>query len=192
MKATDPSGLVAASESGTLTGVATGLAAGGVILTQSDLGTAESTAESFLEGVAALSGVSRGIACNFFKVAVTIATSGRSGGGLCGTNSVANNPDEDGVTTPTGGSGGGGQCTPERQRELQEEKNRACNQKRSCRSGRGLISDQSQVLSRIANGQACVAARERINNECFLGGDKPHQRELQNARDVLNICLGAG
>ena len=87
----------------------------------------------------------------------------------------------------SGQASANGRCTPERKRQLQENKDRACRRPRSCRK-KGL--SESDILNRIANANDCISARQSINNECFFGGDKIHQAVLQFARDNLNICKG--
>ena len=85
---TDPSGLAAATERGSLAPLAAAGAAGGFILTTQDLATGESTAQTFKRTVAGLSAIARGIACNLFSIGSVISTIGTADG-LCGT-AVAN------------------------------------------------------------------------------------------------------
>jgi hypothetical protein len=78
-------------------------------------------------------------------------------------------------------------CEDERREELQTQKNAACNVPRSCK-------DQSlgcdEILQRIEQNKACLAARQQMRDECFGGaGDQVHDQQIQDVQDVLDRCI---
>jgi Novel toxin 16 len=44
---------------------------------------------------------------------------------------------------------------------------------------------------RIRINEDCIRARQNIMNECYRGGDKAHQDEVDNVRKVLQNCFDA-
>ena len=82
-----------------------------------------------------------------------------------------------------------GRCTVARHRQLQNDVAFLC-QNYSCGSGGiGPLSSCSSFMDRARQGAACAAARRRINDECFAGGDRAHQLELQAVVNATNNCL---
>lgn len=62
---------------------------------------------------------------------------------------------------------------------------KSADRKISCR-GRCLSCDE--MSARIANGLACLAAREAMNKECFNGGDDNHRGETDNVKTAVKNC----
>src|SRR5262249_17499288 len=100
---------------------------------------------------------------------------------------AANEPED--VETPTETSTKApGDCTEERHREMQDDGNY-----KSSRLPRGWPADMNwrQLKRNWYRNERCARARDRINNECFKGGDKGHReaalaawRAAQNCREL--------
>jgi hypothetical protein len=81
-----------------------------------------------------------------------------------------------------------GDCTEERHRELQDDVNYKCS-----RLPRGCTDDMDcrQLKRNWYRNERCARARDRINNECFKGGDRGHRdaalaawRAAANCREI--------
>jgi hypothetical protein len=71
-------------------------------------------------------------------------------------------------------------CEDERREELQAQKNAACNVPRSCKD---QSLDCDEILQRIEQNKACLAARQQMRDECFGGvGDQIHDDQIQACR----------
>lgn len=77
-----------------------------------------------------------------------------------------------------------GNCSPDEQRRLQDEVNRACKQPRSCR---GYVDPIQAIIRRDANRE-CAVARDKINKKCFAGGDVGHRNAAIDAYNSLAEC----
>jgi hypothetical protein len=78
-----------------------------------------------------------------------------------------------------------GDCTRERWRALQDEVDRRCKTLPfSCREGESC----AETKSKMRRAEKCAQARERINKECFRGGDPEHRRQAKNARTAQKRC----
>ena len=78
-----------------------------------------------------------------------------------------------------------GDCTPGEHRQLQDEVQEWCkNKPRGCEESQTL----EELEERIENNSKCIAARNRINNKCFRGGDAGHKEALQIAINSLVRC----
>jgi RHS repeat-associated protein len=80
-----------------------------------------------------------------------------------------------------------GTCTKEEKDKRQAEKNRVCNQPRSC-DNLNSVSDCPEILKRIWVNNACGKARARVM-ECFDGGDDPHIQERSRVTKCGKDCL---
>ena len=78
----------------------------------------------------------------------------------------------------------GGNCTPQDLNDLQNEKNRLCNQSRACKPQM----PKNELLRRYDINLACASVRKQINNQCFGGGDKIHMNEESEAYGVGAVC----
>jgi hypothetical protein len=78
-----------------------------------------------------------------------------------------------------------GNCTPGEHRQLQQEVQEWCkNKPRRCEESQTL----EELEKRIENNSKCIAARSRINNKCFRGGDAGHKEALETAINSLVKC----
>ncbi|HDR2167854.1 TPA: RHS domain-containing protein, partial [Enterobacter cancerogenus] len=80
----------------------------------------------------------------------------------------------------------GGNCTPQDLNELQNEKNKLCNQSRAC----APQTPKSEILRRYEVNLACGSIRKQINNQCFGGGDETHMEEENKAYKTAADCSG--
>jgi RHS repeat-associated protein len=80
-----------------------------------------------------------------------------------------------------------GTCTKEEKDKRQAEKNRVCNQPRSC-DNLNSVSDCPEILKRIWVNNACGKARARVI-ECFDGGDEPHIQERSRVTKCGKDCV---
>ena len=80
----------------------------------------------------------------------------------------------------------GGNCTPQDLNELQNEKNKLCNQSRAC----APQMPKSEILRRYEVNLACGSIRKQINNQCFGGGDETHMEEENKAYKTAADCSG--
>ncbi|HAI3916230.1 TPA: RHS repeat-associated core domain-containing protein, partial [Escherichia coli] len=79
------------------------------------------------------------------------------------------NPEADKLTDEhKSGVNPGGNCSPQNLSDLQNEKNRLCNQSRACAPQ--ML--RKEILRRYEINLACASVRKQINNQCFGGGDK--------------------
>jgi hypothetical protein len=80
-----------------------------------------------------------------------------------------------------------GNCTPDEHEFLQDEVSRLCKNsgKRSCQ-----FSDACETLYGKAEAtQACMDAREQVNDLCFNGGNAGHRGAVDEERNGRNKCL---
>lgn len=102
-----------------------------------------------------------------------------------------------------------GMCTPEDHCKMEKLKDAACQTPASCsgddsvrraaemlRQGQSLPPTLHQVAAAwcdragrlIGNGTECVAWRQRINDECFNGGDAEHNGQIQERQNGIDNC----
>jgi type VI secretion system secreted protein VgrG len=79
-----------------------------------------------------------------------------------------------------------GNCSPQDQKQLQNEVDEACRQPRACKPGM----DQITIQVNVSNGLRCALARNRINNKCFAGGDTNHRNEAIRVWGTVANCQG--
>ncbi|MFH7826931.1 RHS element core protein [Kluyvera chengduensis] len=97
------------------------------------------------------------------------------------------NPEADKLTNEhKSGLNLGGNCTPQDLSDLQNEKNRLCNQSRAC----APQMPRNEILRRYEVNLACASVRKQINNQCFGGGDKAHMEEENKAYKTAADCSG--
>ncbi|MBS6212277.1 MAG: RHS domain-containing protein, partial [Proteus hauseri] len=97
------------------------------------------------------------------------------------------NPEADKLTNEhKSGLNPGGNCTPQDLSDLQNEKNRLCNQSRAC----APQMPRNEILRRYEVNLACASVRKQINNQCFGGGDKAHMEEENKAYKTAADCSG--
>jgi hypothetical protein len=78
-----------------------------------------------------------------------------------------------------------GNCTAERHRELQDEVDRDCKVlPRACDEDQDC---QELKRNRFRN-ERCAASRDKINKECFGGGDRGHRQAAAEARKAAEKC----
>jgi hypothetical protein len=78
-----------------------------------------------------------------------------------------------------------GDCTPERHRELQDAIDRACKERPSaCREGM----TKRQLRRNALRNERCARARERLNEECFRGGNEGHRNAARGYRAAAEWC----
>ncbi|MGX5869306.1 hypothetical protein [Enterobacter cloacae] len=95
------------------------------------------------------------------------------------------NPEADKLTNEhQSGLNPGGNCTPQDLNDLQNEKNRLCNQSRAC----APQMPKDELLRRYEINLACASVRKQINNKRFGGGDKIHMSEESEAYGVSAVC----
>ncbi|MFO0972941.1 MAG: RHS repeat-associated core domain-containing protein [Phycisphaerae bacterium] len=78
-------------------------------------------------------------------------------------------------------------CPEEYRRMLQDNVDVACQPPtgpRKCTSSMSLV----ELLDNLRRFELCAAARDRINNECYDGGDAGHQEGANNARNGAANC----
>jgi RHS repeat-associated protein len=76
-------------------------------------------------------------------------------------------------------------CTPQRQTELEEEKDAACNgAKGKCTPGDKCITIGLKIVAKAA----CIGARVDIMLECFSGGDIGHQIQVDQMVKEISDC----
>jgi hypothetical protein len=82
--------------------------------------------------------------------------------------------------------GYGGQCKPDDYKRREQTKINSCQGASGCTQ-----SESSEIkLGKIQKLQQCIDARKDMMDSCFMGGDKAHQRAVQDERDKLNLCKG--
>ncbi|HDY0505616.1 TPA: RHS domain-containing protein, partial [Escherichia coli] len=97
------------------------------------------------------------------------------------------NPEADKLTDEhKSGVNPGGNCSPQNLSDLQNEKNRLCNQSRACAPQ--ML--RKEILRRYEINLACASVRKQINNQCFGGGDKAHMEEENKAYKTAADCSG--
>ncbi|NKD27143.1 RHS element protein, partial [Citrobacter freundii] len=97
------------------------------------------------------------------------------------------NPEADKLTNEhKSGLNPGGNCTPQDLSDLQNEKNRLCNQSRAC----APQMPRNEILRRYEVNLACASVRKQINNQCFGGGDKAHMEEENKVYKTAADCSG--
>lgn len=62
---------------------------------------------------------------------------------------------------------------------------KSADRKISCK---GRCPSCNEMSARIANGLACLAAREAMNKECFNGGDDNHKGEINKVKTAVQNC----
>jgi Novel toxin 16 len=78
-----------------------------------------------------------------------------------------------------------GRCTNERHRELQDAMEAAWALVRKCSSPPDTIEIMSEKVQRFRDA---IIAREKINNECFDGGDEKHKRQVASLEQGKTYC----
>ncbi|HAO7513473.1 TPA: RHS element protein, partial [Escherichia coli] len=97
------------------------------------------------------------------------------------------NPEADKLTDEhKSGVNPGGNCSPQNLSDLQNEKNRLCNQSRACAPQ--ML--RKEILRRYEINLACASVRKQINNQCVGGGDKAHMEEENKAYKTAADCSG--
>ena len=81
-----------------------------------------------------------------------------------------------------------GNCTPQQHEELQNEVNRACKQQ-GARSCSPQTTPAPIAANNISKAMACIAARQKINNMCFMGGDNRHNRAIADEQNLIAKCV---
>lgn len=77
-----------------------------------------------------------------------------------------------------------GNCTEQQHRALQDRVDNACKSARAC-----TANDSAGVLSaKIGQHSACIAARKKINDVCFRGGDSGHREAITNRVNAIAAC----
>ena len=79
-----------------------------------------------------------------------------------------------------------GDCEPDRWRQLQSNVDAAC--KTAPLSCKSSSLSQSDIQTRFMQNMACGTARDRINGECFAGGDYEHRQQAYNAWRRASEC----
>jgi RHS repeat-associated protein len=81
-----------------------------------------------------------------------------------------------------------GICTQTQHDLLQAEVKAACsgNPKRSCKDER--VKDCNILRRNQEKARACLEARKRINETCYLGGDEDHQQQIKQEQIGLEKC----
>jgi RHS repeat-associated protein len=82
-----------------------------------------------------------------------------------------------------------GDCTKQRYKELHDAYKNACKGKLSCRTGQNNSKMWEETLNRLDN---CISARKQIKDECFRGGDRAHNKwidELEKHRAKCDELL---
>lgn len=80
-------------------------------------------------------------------------------------------------------------CTKQEQYNLNQEVSRTCkgpDNGTACKQQPGITS--ADFLRNALKFEACVVARETINNRCFGGGDLGHITATANARTAAETC----
>jgi hypothetical protein len=77
-----------------------------------------------------------------------------------------------------------GDCTQQQHDAYQAQVHRVCDQPRRC----SINQDLAEIEKRAEINQQCIAARSRINNACYRGGDAAHQPPLADAVKTLINC----
>jgi Novel toxin 16 len=78
-----------------------------------------------------------------------------------------------------------GDCTEERHDGLQDEVTRQCKRlPRGCTPGMG----KAELKRNAMRNERCARARDRMNNECFGGGDAGHQQAARLAWEAAQRC----
>ena len=77
-----------------------------------------------------------------------------------------------------------GQCSPREQQRLQQDVNQECKRPRKCTQS---MSTGELFLREVAN-QRCAIARDKINKKCFMGGDKNHRNQANDAWRSMARC----
>jgi RHS repeat-associated protein len=105
------------------------------------------------------------------------------------TTTTIDEPDPTEVTTSTRP---GQTCTNERHDELKKLMKAACSRKFSCSDTAERKGEFKcpQLLSNIATGRGCIAARQRVQDECFAGSPEPdHEAQIAQLQGAVDVCL---
>jgi hypothetical protein len=79
-----------------------------------------------------------------------------------------------------------GDCTTERHRVLQDAVRTECDKRGEMRC---LNTDECPAIEgKIFLIEACIAARVKIDTECFRGGDPEHHTQIRQRRNGLDNC----
>jgi len=79
----------------------------------------------------------------------------------------------------------GGNCTPDEHDKLKEEQNIACDAAKGLTCGKGEID-----YGKVDKLEACAEARIKILRKCFAGGDKGHNRQINQVKNTMGNCMG--
>ncbi|WP_244992584.1 hypothetical protein [Enterobacter quasimori] len=95
------------------------------------------------------------------------------------------NPEADVLTSEhKSGLNPGGNCTPQDLSDLQNEKNRLCNQSRAC----SPQMSKNELLRRYEINLACASVRKQINNQCFGDGGKAlWKKKIKHIKRLLIV-----
>jgi len=87
-----------------------------------------------------------------------------------------------------------GVCAEKDYQELRGQKGEACGREHSCPVPKNADNDDeldcTPLLMKRANAQACVDARVKIMDDCFMGGNQAHIEALSQPRRAYQKCDG--
>ncbi len=78
-----------------------------------------------------------------------------------------------------------GRCTKERHRELQDAMEAAWSLVRKCSSPPDTIEIMAEKVVRFRDA---IIAREKVNMECFDGGNKTHKDQITGLENGMAFC----
>lgn len=81
-----------------------------------------------------------------------------------------------------------GNCTPQQHEELQNEVNRACKEQ-GVRSCSPQTTPAPVATNNISKAMVCIAARQKINNMCFMGGNDEHRNAIVQEYSTISKCI---
>jgi type VI secretion system secreted protein VgrG len=83
-----------------------------------------------------------------------------------------------------------GTCTEARHRQLQNNVDNLCKNSgvKSCRADKNPGMKKPEALENAQKFEACAAARDVINKECYGGGDAGHIAQANEARAAAKTC----
>jgi Novel toxin 16 len=83
-----------------------------------------------------------------------------------------------------------GTCSESRHRQLQDKVESLCKNAgaKSCRADKNPGMKKPEALENAKKFEACAAARDVINKECYGGGDAGHIQQANEARTAAKTC----
>ena len=84
-----------------------------------------------------------------------------------------------------------GRCTKQKHKELDKAKSDACLKKRSCKeieTSEDVDVDCGALKALEAQAGLCVAARFKVMNECFDGGNAGHRKVYDTDVEIQKLC----